>query len=134
MYRNFTISVCDDELSKLKTKLASVKFPKEDYFKKNWDLGIHSLEFGRLINYWLNEYDWKKQESQLNRFHQYIVTVDGIDIHFILEKGETQNSIPVIFSHGWPDSFLRYTKVIRSLTQKRILADSTEISDRKSVV
>jgi microsomal epoxide hydrolase len=57
-----------------------------------------------------------------------MATIDGIDIHFILEKGETQNAIPVIFSHGWPDSFLRYTKVIRSLTQKRILADGSEMS------
>jgi microsomal epoxide hydrolase len=127
-YRDFTISVCDKELSELKKKLASVKFPREDHFVKNWNLGIHSPEFGKLINYWLNEYDWKKHESQLNRFHQYMITVDGIDIHFILEKGETKNSIPVIFSHGWPDSFLRYTKVIRSLTRKRILADKSEIS------
>jgi microsomal epoxide hydrolase len=128
MYRDFTISVCEKELSELKTKLASVKFPREDHFEKNWDLGIHFLEFDRLIKYWLNEYDWKKHESQLNQFHQYMVTINGIDIHFILEKGETQNSIPVIFSHGWPDSFLRYTKVIRSLTHKRILADGSEIS------
>jgi microsomal epoxide hydrolase len=57
-----------------------------------------------------------------------MVTIDGIDIHFIWEKGETQNSIPVIFSHGWPDSFLRYTKVIHSLTRKRILANKLELS------
>jgi microsomal epoxide hydrolase len=128
MYRDFTISVCDKELTELKAKLASVKFPRKDHFEKNWSLGIYSPEFDRLINYWLNDYDWKKHESQLNQFHQHIATIDGIDIHFILEKGETQNSIPVIFSHGWPDSFLRYTKVIRSLTQKRVLADGSEIS------
>ncbi|MDR1505918.1 MAG: epoxide hydrolase N-terminal domain-containing protein, partial [Treponema sp.] len=114
MYKDFTISVHEKELTELKTKLASVKFPREDYLEKNWDLGIHSSEFGKLINYWINEYDWKEHEAQLNRFRQYIVTIDGIDIHFIWEKGETPNSIPVIFSHGWPDSFLRYTKVIRS--------------------
>jgi microsomal epoxide hydrolase len=57
-----------------------------------------------------------------------MATIDGIDLHFIWEKGEAQNSIPVIFSHGWPDSFLRYTKIIRSLTQKRVLADGSEIS------
>ncbi|MDR1368785.1 MAG: epoxide hydrolase [Dysgonamonadaceae bacterium] len=127
-YKDFTISVHDKELAELKAKLASVRFPREDRFEKNWDLGIYSPEFGKLINYWINEYDWKKHEAQLNRFHQYKVTIDGIDIHFIWEKGETQNSIPVIFSHGWPDSFLRYTKVIRSLTQKRILADKSELS------
>ena len=51
-YRDFTISVRDKELNELKAKLASVKFPREDYFEKNWDLGIHSPEFERLINYW----------------------------------------------------------------------------------
>ncbi|MDR1369861.1 MAG: epoxide hydrolase [Dysgonamonadaceae bacterium] len=127
-YRPFAISVHDKELAELKTKLASVKLPQEDRFEKSWNLGINPPEFGKLINYWLNEYDWKKHESQLNRLHQYMATIDGIDIHFIWEKGETQNSIPVILSHGWPDSFLRYTKVIHSLTQKRILADKSEIS------
>ncbi|MDR1357200.1 MAG: epoxide hydrolase [Tannerellaceae bacterium] len=126
--RDFTISVHDKELGELNKKLASVKFPREEHFEGNWNLGINSPEFGKLINYWLNEYNWKEHESQLNRFHQYMVTIDGIDIHFILEKGETQNSIPVILSHGWPDSFLRYTKVIRSLTRKHILADKSEIS------
>ncbi|MDR1222100.1 MAG: epoxide hydrolase N-terminal domain-containing protein [Tannerella sp.] len=86
MYRDFTISVCDEELSVLKTKLASAKFPGKDCFEKNRDLGISSPEFDRLINYRLNGYDWKKHESQLNRFHQYMLTVDGVDIHFILEK------------------------------------------------
>jgi microsomal epoxide hydrolase len=128
MYRAFTLSVCDKDLSELKTQLASAKFPREDHFEKNWDMGIHAPEFAALITYWLNEYDWKKHELQLSRLHQYMATIDGIDIHFIWEKGEAQNSIPVIFSHGWPDSFLRYTKIIRSLTQKRVLADGSEIS------
>jgi microsomal epoxide hydrolase len=127
-YRDFTISVDDEELNELKTKLASARFPPEDHLEKNWEMGIYSSEFGKLINYWINEYDWKKHESKLNRLHQYMVTIDGIDIHFIWEKGETQNSIPVILSHGWPDSFLRYTKVIRSLTQRHTLTDGSEIS------
>ena len=76
MYRDFTISVCDKELNELKKKLASVKFPREDCFEKNWELGICPSEFGRLIDYWLNEYDWKKHESQLNQFHQHIATID----------------------------------------------------------
>jgi hypothetical protein len=32
MYRDFTISVCDKELSELKTKLVSAKFPIEKHF------------------------------------------------------------------------------------------------------
>ena len=127
-YRDFTISVSDKELRALKKKLASAKLPPEDYFKKNGALGIDAPELGKLISYWLSEYDWRKHESQLNQLHQHMVTVDGVDIHFILEKGEAQNSTPVIFSHGWPDSFLRYAKVIRSLTQKRMASDGSEIS------
>jgi hypothetical protein len=57
---DFTISVCEKEISDLKTKLASTKFPNIDHCEKNWDLGIYFPEFDKLINYWLNEYDWKK--------------------------------------------------------------------------
>lgn len=38
----------------------------------------------------------------------------GSDFCHVIDKGE--NTIPIILSHGWPDSFIRYQKVIPILT------------------
>lgn len=69
-----------------------------------------------VFNYWKAEYSWRKAEEGLNMFHHFKTTISDTSIHFIYEKGKTPNSIPIILSHGWPDSFLRYIKLMPFLT------------------
>lgn len=69
-----------------------------------------------LADYWLNKYDWRTQEAKLNKFHHFRTKIDGIVIHFIHERGTGPNPMPVILTHGWPDSFYRFIKVIPMLT------------------
>jgi len=42
--------------------------------------------------------------------------VDGLDIHFIHEKGKGPNPMPLIITHGWPSCFFEMTKIIPLLT------------------
>ncbi len=41
------------------------------------------------------------------RFSHFIAPVDGIDIHFIHEKGSGPAPLPLIISHGWPGTIRR---------------------------
>ena len=43
-----------------------------------------------LVDYWRDRFDWRAQETLLNRFQQFKVPVGGIDLHFIHEQGEAQ--------------------------------------------
>lgn len=52
----------------------------------------------------------------MNELHHFKTSISNVSIHFILEKGKGSNSTPFILTHGWPDSFLRYTKIIPMLT------------------
>jgi microsomal epoxide hydrolase len=52
----------------------------------------------------------------LNRFAQFHCNIDGIDLHFVHERGHGPNPLPIILTHGWPDSYLRYQKIIPLLT------------------
>jgi microsomal epoxide hydrolase len=45
--------------------------------------------------------------------------VDGFPIHFIHKRGIGPKPLPIILSHGWPDSFLRYQKIILYLSDPR---------------
>jgi pimeloyl-ACP methyl ester carboxylesterase len=40
------------------------------------------------------------------------VPVDGLDTHFVHARAASPDALPLILSHGWPDSFWRYSKVI----------------------
>jgi len=39
-----------------------------------------------VVDYWLNKYDWPKQEKLLNTYPQYMTNIEGIDVHFIHVK------------------------------------------------
>ena len=69
-----------------------------------------------LITYWRDRFDWRSQEALLNRFQHYRGEVDGTRIHFIHERGQGPSPLPLILTHGYPDSFFRFYKLIPLLT------------------
>jgi len=70
-----------------------------------------------LVDYWLKEFDWRKTENEINAFPNFIAEIGGYKIHFMHIKGKGKKSIPLILTHGWPDSFLGMMKLITFLTQ-----------------
>lgn len=81
-----------------------------------WGMGTDSSYLKELTAYWQQEYDWRKHEAALNQFKQFKANVNGVSIHFIYERGKGPNPTPIILTHGWPDSFYRFHKIIPMLT------------------
>jgi pimeloyl-ACP methyl ester carboxylesterase len=69
-----------------------------------------------LVEYWRDTFDWREQEAAINRFAHFKAEVDGCDLHFIHERARTHGALPLVLTHGFPDSFLRFSKVIPMLT------------------
>ena len=69
-----------------------------------------------LAEYWETKFDWQKAEAHINSFSQYKLKVNGIDLHFVHEQSSDPEAIPLIFSHGWPGSFMEAFKIIPRLT------------------
>src|SRR5262249_41065683 len=46
----------------------------------------------------------------------YRADIDGIGIHFIHERGKGPHPLPIVLTHGFPDSFLRFLKITPMLT------------------
>lgn len=64
----------------------------------------------------MKSYDWRHHEGRLNQFSHFKVDLDDIGIHFIYERGKGPNPMPIILTHGYPDSFCRFVKLIPMLT------------------
>lgn len=79
-------------------------------------LGTRILCISAPPRYWQEEFDWRAQEETLNRFAHFRTEIEGFGIHFIHERGHGQNPLPIILTHGFPDSFLRFSKIIPMLT------------------
>jgi pimeloyl-ACP methyl ester carboxylesterase len=111
----FTIDVPQTVLDDLQKRLKRTRWP-DQVEGAGWDYGTNLDYMKELVTYWQNGYDWRAQEAELNKFSQFTTEIDGINIHFIHERGKGQNPMPLLLLHGWPDSFYRYSKLIPMLT------------------
>jgi pimeloyl-ACP methyl ester carboxylesterase len=107
----FSIHIPEDVLIDLKYRLDHIRWP-DQLENVAWERGTEKGYLQSLVSYWSEQYDWRAQEAELNRLPQFRCTVDGVDVHFIHERGRGPNPLPIILTHGWPDSFIRYKKMI----------------------
>ncbi|KAJ5229276.1 hypothetical protein N7489_009984 [Penicillium chrysogenum] len=118
----YKISVPDESLQDLQQRLALSKLATqlESSEQDPWDFGTPVKEVRRLIDYWKDGFDWRKAESKLNELPQYKmqIEVDGfgsLDIHYVHQINTNKDAIPLVFSHGWPGSFIEVTKLLPML-------------------
>lgn len=111
---DFTINVSDDDIADLKRRLSQTRWP-DQIPGTQWRYGAKTEYIQSLCEYWANDYDWRKHESELNRYPQFITEIDGHDIHFIHAKSAHENATPLLISHGWPGTVVEFLKVIAPL-------------------
>lgn len=101
------------ELRKLKTRLRSTRWPDHPG-ESGWSAGTNLDYLRDLVDYWAEDFDWRTQESKLEELPRFEVLLSGMWIHFVHLKasGPAAGTMPLVLTHGWPDSFWRYSKVI----------------------
>jgi pimeloyl-ACP methyl ester carboxylesterase len=112
---SLTIDIPQATLDDLRERLARTRWPDE-VEGAGWDYGTNLVYLKELVDYWQHEFDWRTQEKKLNEFAQFRTQIDGLGIHFIHERGKGPNPMPIILTHGWPDSFYRMYKILPMLT------------------
>lgn len=123
---NFKINISESVLKDLQNRLKQTRWTDEPN-NADWNYGTSPNYLRLLVDYWINQYDWRKHEKMLNQFPQYKTVIDGIEIHFIHVKGKGENPKPLLLTHGWPDSFYRFYKVIPLLTNPENHQESFDV-------
>src|ERR1700687_3108392 len=113
--QSFKIAIPQATLDDLRERLAHTRWADE-VEGAGWDYGTNLGYLKQLVDYWQHTYDWRAQEAKLNQFNHFRAEIDGLGIHFIHERGKGSNPLPIILTHGWPDSFYRMVKLIPLLT------------------
>jgi len=124
---SFRIDVAEDVLRDVRQRLANTRWSYQAPGTA-WDAGTDYEYLKELVAYWANSYNWRTHEAVLNRFAHYKTAVGGIGIHFIHERGKGPKPFPLILTHGYPDSFYRFTKIIPMLTDPEAFGGSAEDS------
>ncbi|KAL7763812.1 hypothetical protein ACKLNR_007170 [Fusarium oxysporum f. sp. zingiberi] len=113
----FKIHVPDSLLEEVKIKLQYARLDNGMADVEWNDLEIGHSAFKEVVEFWRDEYDWRKYEAFLNTFNHFKapIQVDGfepLDIHFLHHRSSREDAIPLVFVHGWPGSFLEATKIL----------------------
>jgi pimeloyl-ACP methyl ester carboxylesterase len=123
----FRIDIPEADIADLHGRLRRTRWV-EDFANDDWRYGTPATYLKPFVEYWLHEYDWRRQEAAMNEFHHYKVELDGVPIHFIHEPGRGKRTVPLILNHGWPMTFWDYKKVIRPLADPASVGASDEIA------
>ena len=111
----YKIEIPDSVLDDLKSRLERTRWPDE-LPGTGWDYGSNLDYVKELVEYWRTKFDWHAQEKLINSFSHFKSEVDGLNIHFIHEKGKGPNPMPLVITHGWPGTFFEMYKVIPMLS------------------
>ncbi len=113
----FRINVPDAVLADIRTRLLNAHLPPAPPapLASSWQLGASHAFMLKLRAYWLDAYDWRKQEAALNRFPQFTAEIDDHTIHFVHEKGSSTRPRPLLLLHGWPGSHVEFMHAVERL-------------------
>ncbi len=107
----FTIHILDEVLSDLRVRIENTRWPVE-VFADDWTTGTSAEYLRGLLDYWDHGFDWRAQEQQLNDFPHFRVDIEDFVVHFIHSRGEGAGRVPLILSHGWPNTFADMLKLV----------------------
>jgi pimeloyl-ACP methyl ester carboxylesterase len=111
----FKIEIAEQTLEDLRRRLENTRWANE-IADTGWEYGTNPDYLKELVEYWRRDFEWRKQEEALNQYSHFRAEIDGFGVHFIHERGKGKYPLPIILTHGYPDSFVRFLKVIPMLT------------------
>src|SRR5438128_5553674 len=81
----FTVAVSADQLADLKARLRATRWP-DDVGNEDWFYGVNGAYLKQLVDYWINGFDWRKAERQINGYANYRVVIDGCRCTFSIRR------------------------------------------------
>lgn len=110
----FEVHIPQAKLDDLHRRLDEMNWP-HDFGNEDWTYGVPLKLLQEFVHTWRNDFDWRVQEAKMNAFAHFRTQVDGVPIHFIHERGQGPNPIPIVLTHGWPWTFWDLKDVIPGL-------------------
>jgi pimeloyl-ACP methyl ester carboxylesterase len=109
------VSVAEAELTELRRRIDTTRWPERETVP-DASQGVQLATIQALARYWATEYDWRKIEARMQALPQFMIEIDGLDIHFIHVRSKHEDALPLIVTHGWPGSIIEQMKIVEPLT------------------
>ncbi|XP_036403210.1 epoxide hydrolase 1-like isoform X1 [Megalops cyprinoides] len=118
----FVVSTSDEEIQDLYNRIDQTRFtdPLEDV---RFHYGFNSTYLKKVVSYWRNQFDWKKQVKVLNKYPHFKTKIEGLDVHFVRVRPTHQRDgqvvRPLMLVHGWGGSFFEFYRILPLLTESQ---------------
>jgi pimeloyl-ACP methyl ester carboxylesterase len=100
--RPFRIAVDDATLSDLRDRLRRTRFLPDS--PRRPASGMTASYLRDLVEAWI-AFDWRAREAELNAYPQFVVDLDGSELHFVHRRAERPDAPVLLVMHGWPHTF-----------------------------
>ncbi len=112
----------DDALADLQRRLRSyrrVPLPAGH----GWDRGTEGDYLADLVRYWSDDFDWRTHETRIRRLPWVIAGPEGRALRAVHQPAQTRagEAVPVLLLHGWPDSILRFERLLPRLADLNVV-------------
>jgi pimeloyl-ACP methyl ester carboxylesterase len=78
--------------------------------------GLGGSRLEELLEYWANGYDWNVHQRRIDAYPWQQVPTGYTDLRVIHRRAADPGAPVVVLLHGWPDSVLRFERVLPLLT------------------
>lgn len=112
----FEIHVPDAELADLHDRLARTRWAAGCGPRTGWSAGTDEEFLHDLVTRWRDDFDWRRQETELNSIASWVADLDGTRVHFVHERGHGPRPLPPLLGHSCYSNFYEFHKVIGPLT------------------
>ena len=117
--RPYKIAVPEEVLTDLKLRLNNSRFGEDLENNENFYYGMNVATMKVFASHWKEKYDWRKYESELNQFPQFVTQIEGIDVHFIRVKPPTKRKSKYWYTFHIPLYPYLHVHVICYIYQKK---------------
>lgn len=110
----FTIAVPEQSLDDLRARLSRARWP-EPSPGDPWAQGMDLVTLHGHVDHWLDQYDWRRTEAEINAWPQYLVQAGGEQVHLLHARADDPTALPLVLTHGWPGSIVEFLDCIEML-------------------
>ncbi|WP_405816402.1 MULTISPECIES: epoxide hydrolase family protein [unclassified Streptomyces] len=83
--------------------------------------GMSGTRLDELLEHWANGYDWGEHERRIGAFPWVTVRAGDTDLRLIHQRSADPGARVVVLLHGWPDSVLRFERVLPLLADMHVV-------------
>ncbi|HEY2435973.1 MAG TPA: epoxide hydrolase, partial [Solirubrobacteraceae bacterium] len=113
--RTLQVAFPDGDLAELHRRVSAARWPEQETVADD-SQGVPLDLMQALARHWTSDHDWRACEARLNALPNFLVEIDGLDIHFIHVRSKHDDALPLVVTHGWPGSIIEQLKIIEPLT------------------